>query len=414
MTTDSQDIFIGRQPILDRNQGLYAYELLFRRSLVNNAQVTDDVAATATVLTHVFSELGLETALGPYIGFVNLDATMLMSDVLEILPRERFVLEVLETVKITPDILQRCRKLKDLGFKLALDDFVTLEESYRPMLELADIVKVDVLGMDQQALSKTAQLLRAWPVRLLAEKVDNQAQVTQCRELGFELFQGYFFAKPTVISGKKLSQSELPLLRLLGLILGDAETAEIEGIFKQEPGLSLNLIRLTNSAALSLPQRIVSLRHAITVLGRRQLQRWLQLLLYTSSSASGNIANPLLQLAATRGRLMELLAGAMPGSNGDQEDHAFMTGIMSLMPALLQLPMEEILKSLPLAPSVRDALAGHQGQLGRLLALTEALEQPESTAYGTLIAQLPGLNAQTVNASLTQALAWASSIGRDA
>lgn len=166
----AQEIFIGRQPILDREQQLYAYELLFRSGAQNRAQVTDDLAATATVLSHVFSELGLEAALGPYLGFVNLDARMLASDAIELLPREKFVLEVLETVDITPEVVSRCRELKEKGFTLALDDFVAFEERHKPLLELADIVKVDLMGMEAAALHRTVAALRpgksgCWPKR---------------------------------------------------------------------------------------------------------------------------------------------------------------------------------------------------------------------------------------------------------
>lgn len=408
----SQDIFIGRQPILDRDQQLYAYELLFRRGTQNSAEVTDDLAATATVISHVFSELGLEAALGPYLGFVNLDAKMLASDALELLPKEKFVLEVLETVDITPEVVNRCRDLKDKGFTLALDDFVTFEERHAPLLDLADIVKVDLMGMDAGALEKTVKALRPWKVKLLAEKVDDEAQVRVCRDLGFELFQGYYFAKPTIIAGKKLSHSELALIRLLGLILDDAETPLIEDIFKQDPGLSLNLMRLTNSAASGLRQKIASLRHAITVLGRRQLQRWLQLLLYTNPSGGG--ANPLLQLAATRGRFMELLAGDLMGASRDFEDRAFMTGIMSLMPALLHVPIGEVIATLNVAPDVREALESRAGVLGRMLLLAQKQEEGDRDACFALIVELPGIDTERVNAILTQALAWANSIGQAA
>jgi c-di-GMP-related signal transduction protein len=413
MDTTAQDIFIGRQPILDRSQQTYAYELLFRRGQQNSAVVSDDLAATATVLTHVFSELGVEAALGPYLGFVNLDARMLMSDALEMLPREKFVLEVLETVEITPQIVHRCRQLKDMGFQLALDDFITFEERHRPLLEMADIVKVELMGMDNATLLNTTRTLRQWPVRLLAEKVDSEAQVKHCLDLGFDLFQGYYFAKPTIIAGKKLSHSELTLNRLLGLVLEDADTSLLEGIFKPEPGLTLNLMRLTNSAASGVRQKITSVRHAITVLGRRQLQRWLQLLIYADVAPGGNLASPLLQLAATRGRFMELLAGDLLGSSRDLEDRAFMTGIMSLMPALLHVPIGEVIASLNVAQDVRVALEKRSGVLGRMLHLAEELEKNDADACDGLIAELPGAAPERVNAALTQAMAWANNIGRE-
>ena len=407
------DIFIGRQPILDLGNQLYAYELLFRQGGQDSAQVSDDLAATATVLSHVFNELGIEEALGPYLGFINLDARMLLSDAIEMVPCDKFVLEVLETVEITGEIVERCQALKEMGYTLAMDDFVGLEERHRPLLDLVDIVKIDIMGMDDATLANTVAALKPWPVKLLAEKVDSDAQAQLCRQLGFTLFQGYYFAKPALVAGKKLSQSQASLLRLVGLILEDADTGELETTFKPEPGLTLNLLRLTNSAASGVRQKITSLRHAITVLGRRQLQRWLQLLLYTNPAAGSGLANPLMQLAATRGRFLELAAAGLAGASRELADHAFMTGIMSLMPALLQAPMEDILKTLPLLPKVRDALEARAGTLGKLLSLAESLEANDAGASRALMGELPGLNCDDVNRALTQALAWAASINRE-
>ncbi len=412
MDTPIQEIFIGRQPILDRDQRMFAYELLFRSGRQNFAQVSDDRMATATVLSHAITELGLEAALGPYLGFINLDARMLMSDVLEMLPRDKFVLEVLETVELTPQVVARCRALKDMGFTLALDDFVTLEDQHRPLLEMADIVKVELMGMSDADLAGTVKALRPWPVKLLAEKVDNEAQVKHCLELGFELFQGYYFAKPTIIAGKKLSHSEMTLNRLLGLILEDADTGDLETIFKPEPGLTLNLMRLTNSAASGVRQKITSVRHAITVLGRRQLQRWLQLLVYADASPNGPLASPLMQLAATRGCFMELIAGDLMGSDRDLVDRAFMTGIMSLMPALLHVPIGEVMKGLNVANDVREALETRHGVMGRMLQLAEKQEEGDLDACFALIVELPGLDTERVNAILAQAMAWANNLNR--
>ncbi|MEZ5614172.1 MAG: EAL domain-containing protein [Rhodocyclaceae bacterium] len=412
MDTPIQEIFVGRQPILDRDQRMFAYELLFRSGRQNFAQVSDDRMATATVLSHAITELGLEAALGPYLGFINLDARMLTSDVLEMLPRDKFVLEVLETVELTPQVIARCRALKDMGFTLALDDFVTLEDRHRPLLEMADIVKVELMGMSDTDLAGTVKALRRWPVKLLAEKVDNEAQVKRCLELGFALFQGYYFAKPTIIAGKKLSHSEMTLNRLLGLILEDADTGDLEAIFKPEPGLTLNLMRLTNSAASGVRQKITSVRHAITVLGRRQLQRWLQLLVYADAGPGDQLASPLMQLAATRGRFMELLAGDLMGSDRDLIDRAFMTGIMSLMPTLLHVPINEVMQGLNVANDVREALEARRGVLGRMLQLAEKQEEGDLEACFALIVELPGLDAERVNAILAQAMAWANNLNR--
>lgn len=408
----TDEVFIGRQPILDRSQQLFAYELLFRSGRQKNeAQVEDNLAATASVISHAFGDLGIEQALGPYKGFLNCDEALLLSDILEILPTDKIVLEVLETVDITPLIVDRCRELKARGFTLALDDFVNYEEKFKPLLELIEIVKVDLLPLDAAALARTTQALRRWPVKLLAEKVDSREQADVCHNLGYSYFQGYYFAKPAILAGRKLGHSQLALLRLLGLVLGDAETGELEGVFKQEPGLAMNLMRLTNSVATGVRTKVTSLRHAITVLGRRQLQRWLQLLLYTNP-AGGNVANPLLQLAASRGRLMELLSAKGHPGQREFEDRAFMTGILSLMPTLMGVAIEEILKGIHLAADVQTALVAREGELGTLLRLTEALEAADGAACHDLTERLTGLDHTVVNSCLAQALAWASNIAQ--
>ncbi len=406
----SEEIFIGRQPIIDREQQMFAYELLFRSGAkVNAANVDDDVAATANVNNRAFAEFGIEQALGPYKGFVNCDETLLFSDILEVMPTDKIVLEVLETVEVTPQIIERCKELKARGFTLALDDFTQYEDKFRPLLDFVEIVKVDLKLLDAPGLARTTQMLKRWPtLKLLAEKVDSREQSRYCMNLGYDLFQGYYFAKPAIIAGKKLGHSQLSLVRLLGLVLEDADTIVLEGVFKHEPGLAMNLMRLTNSVATGVLVKVTSLRHAITVLGRRQLQRWLQLLLYTNPQG-GNVASPLLQLAATRGRLMELLAAKLHPGRRDFEDHAFMTGIMSLMPTLMSAPFEEILRGISVAADVREALEKSEGELGSLLKLSGALEAGDGPACHDVSVQL-GFDAQTVNLCLTQALAWASSI----
>lgn len=410
----SEEIFIGRQPILDRNQQLVAYELLFRSgNQHNSANIQDHLGATASVINHAFAELGIEQALGPYKGFINCDESLLLSDLLEILPTDKIVLEVLETVEVTPMIIERCTELKARGFTLALDDFGHFEDKWKPLLDLVEIVKVDLMALSQEQLGTVTDALKRWPLTLLAEKVDSREQAEHCLQLGYHLFQGYYFAKPVIIAGKKLGHSQLALVRLLGLVLEDAETPTIEGVFKQEPGLAVNLLRLTNSVATGVRIKVTSLRHAITVLGRRQLQRWLQLLLYTNPAGGNQIASPLLQLAATRGRFLELLAGKLKPGVREFEDHAFMTGIMSLMPVLMGIPLEEILKGIEVSGDVLEALEHRSGQLGIMLHLAEALEADDGEICHLLTAQLPGADHMMVNACLTQALAWASNIGRE-
>ncbi len=413
MHATSQEVFIGRQPILDRSQRLVAYELLFRRGYKNAAEVDDHREATASVITRAFVDLGIEAALGPYKGYINCDASLLLSDMIEVLPPDKIVLEVLETVAVTPAIVERCLKLKSLGYSLALDDFVSDHERLRPLLEIVDIVKVDTMLLGAAELLEATRLLKRWPVRLLAERVESQETVAQCLADGYDLFQGYYFAHPAIIAGKKLGHSQLALLQLLSMVAANAETDELEAVFKQEPGLAVNLLRLTNSAGSGVRTRINSLRHAISVLGRRQLHRWLQLLMYTGAAQS-EAAGALLQLAATRGRLMELLSAKVAPDDRHAEDQAFMCGILSLMPALMGVPMTEILSTVGVATEVVGALESGAGSLGTLMTLAVALEGGDGEACHNATRKLPHLDADVVNACHTQALVWANSIERAA
>jgi c-di-GMP-related signal transduction protein len=407
----ADQLFLGRQPILDRNQQLFAYELLFRSGSHNFADITDSVAATSTVVANAFSELGIVDALGSYRGFINVDLEFLFNDVIELLPPQSVVLEILETVPPTEGVIDRCRLLKQAGFTLALDDVIQIEPQYAELLALIDIVKVDIQPLSRVELMQLVMKLKPMGKHLLAEKVDSREQMEQCLKLGFSLFQGYYFAKPVILTGKKLEHSRLSLVKLLGMIISDADTAELEKALKPEPGLTVNLLRMTNSVGAGSSEKITSLGHAITVLGRRQLQRWLQLLIFSAGNQNGT-SNPLLLLSATRGRLMELLAGKLQPGDIGFADQAFMAGIMSLMPALIGQPIAEIVAPLGLTTNVRDALCTGSGPLGALLRLAESSESGDLSGLTVALGELPGLSPKALNHAQTQALQWSNSISQ--
>jgi c-di-GMP-related signal transduction protein len=199
MPSHASEVFLGRQPILDRQKRLVAYELLYRGEGSDEAAVTDDAKATAQVLKHTFHELGVARVLGACRGFVNVDAEALMSRHIERLPTDRVVLEVLETVVIDEPLVRRCRDLKRRGFRFALDDFCRYEERFEPLLALVNIVKIDILQLERQALGRLVRRLKTCPARLLAEKVDTIERARQCLALGFDLFQGFFFGRPALL-----------------------------------------------------------------------------------------------------------------------------------------------------------------------------------------------------------------------
>lgn len=409
MSDQQQEFFLGCQPILDRRQSICAYELLFRSSQSNAADILDDLQASASVISYAFGDLGIGASLGKGKCFINVSKKLLMSSMVELMPNDRVVLELLESIDPEDAVLERCRELKGKGFLLALDDFeCDNEREKEKLLELVEIVKVDLTRVAPDKLAEFAQCLKRWPVSLLAEKVETTEQVKQCMDLGFSYFQGYYFARPHMIIGKRVDPSHMTLLHLLGMILEDADAHELEKLFKRAPDLSYNLLRLVNSVASGMHQKISTLKQAIVVLGQQQLLRWLQLLLFTERG-NENVTSPLLLLAAQRGKLLELLAIRIKPNNQEFHDRAFMAGILSLLDALLNQPLEDVIKQINLTSDVRQALLEREGKLGSMLELAEVLERNNFEKVIELSNQLE-LGMDDLMHAQAEAMAWASGV----
>ena len=408
------EIYLGRQPILNSAQSVIAYELLFRSGQAATAGVTNDLQATATVIVNTISNIGIENVLDQHSGFINVSYDLLMSDMLELLPRERMVLELLETVAIDDQVIARCRDLKNKGFRLALDDF-EYAPVYDPLFEIVDIIKFDVMLSDTPTIEKTLHHLKRWPrLQLLAEKVEDQAQFDCYKNLGFSLFQGYFFAKPVIISGKKANPDQLKLMRVISQLAADIEIAQIEQTFKESPNLTVGLLRLVNSVGMGMRNKVGSVKQALVVLGRSQLQRWLQLLLYAQDNAQS--ASPLMQLAATRAKTMELLMQRHPGKaqqGPDALDQAFMTGILSLVDAAMGVRMEDIIDQLGLIDEVKDAVLQRKGFLGQMLALVESVEAGDFNETARLLQALD-LKLADINQATLAAIQWVADLDKEA
>ncbi|MBU5636096.1 EAL domain-containing protein [Geomonas sp. Red69] len=375
-----EKFFLGRQPILDRTQQIMGFELLFRspESLLS-ANILDVQAASASVIVNALAQFGIQDVLGRHKGFFNVTREVLMSDAVELLPKNRVVIELLESIVADQEVFDRCRSLKALGFSLALDDHV-YSPAFHDIYRLVDIVKVDVLETPAHALPEMVENLRKWPLTLLAEKVENAEHYKYCSQLGFDLFQGYYFARPVVLRQNKIDIGKITMMQLMKQVMSDADWADIEETFKQNPGLTYNLLRLVNSVAMGLRVRIKTLRHALTVLGLEQLKRWITLALYACNDQNG-VQSPLLEMAATRGKLMELLILASRGRGaGELADQGFMVGILSLIDVLFEDAMAELVGKLNLVENVKSALLHHEGELGSLLVLAELLEQTDFPA----------------------------------
>jgi EAL and modified HD-GYP domain-containing signal transduction protein len=404
--------FLGRQPILDIRQEIVGYELLFRSTEKNCSEFENQDQASMSVISSALANFGLNDVLGDKDGYINITHDVLFSDMVEVLPPRQTVLELLESVELTDVVKERCRQLKRKNYRIALDDHVYSPE-HHDLYSFVDIVKIDLLETDPADLPEIVAALRRFPVTLLAERIETVERFQDCLELGFELFQGYFFARPVVLKRKGLEPSRTAMLRLLGNLQGETDFGKIEEIFRDHPELSYNMLKLVNSVHMGLREKIKSLRHAIMLLGLGKLRRWVQLAIFASADSRG-INNPLLEIAAVRGRLLEYLVMEhyhLPRGS-EQVDSAFMLGILSLVDVLFETPVEGIVRELRLNDEIAAALLNREGKLGALLALAETLEQAN---FGEVhhLTETSGIPVATLLAAQLDAFNWRTSIAQD-
>lgn len=411
------NLFLGRQPILDSTQALIGYQLLFRDSSENRAAPAQPGMATADVICKAFAELGLGSALGANKAFIIVDATSLGADTIELLPAAGVVFDLPASVAADPLVTARCHVLGQRGYTFCLTNLTEITEALVPLLKQAMFTKLNLRSLPDGVLRPLLAQLADYRPLPIATHVETRADHERAVALGFHFFQGYYFAEPTVVAGRKLDPATRVLIRLIKLLNDDAELDEIERAFKSEAALTVNLLRLTNSAAMGLRTRITSVRQAITVIGRRQILRWLQLLLY--SRQGGQHAdiehNPLMQLAAFKGNFMERLARRCYAEQRALPEAAFLCGLMSLMPAALGLPMAEILDQIAIGLELRLALLDREGELGLLLDLTDCYDNDDPAGADRVLAQLgQRISRATLNQCLTESMAWVQTLATEA
>ena len=408
---NSTEIFLGRQPILNSKRQTIAYELLFRALDGASNDDIDDLSATSTVIINTLSQFGLDRVLGKQDGFLNISTSLLLCETIELLPPERIVLEILEDVPINAQILARCQELKDLGFRLALDGFIFRSE-YVPLLPLLDFVKIDLTTAPLDKMSAIiAQIRKASPAKIIAKKVEQETLFLQCETWGFDAFQGYFYAKPTVIKGKKPQPNHMSLMRMMGLLLGDAELGELEVLFKNNPSLTLGLLRLVNSVGVGDGrQKFETIRHAIAMLGQKQLMRWVQLLLYATPDGEANSA--LMQQVASRARLMELIAKKIDTYQINFSDQAFMVGMLSMADAVMQTPLVDVLSEIGLSEELKNSILNHEGTHGNLLQLAKHIEQGNFEVAEKEIAEI-GISADGLLEIQLETMHWSNELGKE-
>lgn len=364
------DVFIGRQPIFDRHMRVYAYELLYRHGFVDHAVITDFNAASSEVVINSLIEVGLDRLVGTKKAFCNFTRDFLIKGASIPFPTNQLVIEVLETVTPETEVMDAIRSLSRSGHMIALDDFVVTDDLV-PLVALADVIKIDVLELSREEIvSQVEKLREVKTLKLLAEKVETHDEYVFCRDLGFDLFQGYFFSKPQVVSGRKTPPSRLAMLRLMSeLQRADIDLEKLEEIIQTDVNLSVKLLRQINSSFYSLMSEVKSIRQAIIYLGLQHIRNWACIV---SMGSIDDKPQELMLMALLRGKMCEIMSES---DDHEQRGMYFTVGLFSMLDSIMDLSMEEVLSTLPLTDEVNAALLQRDGMLGTTLSCVEAYER---------------------------------------
>lgn len=396
---DSRPLF-ARQPIYDQKLSVFGYELLYRPPSYDDP--FDDDKATSDVVLNAFTEVGLTRATESSHAFINFPTTWLLSP--PPFEPQSVVIEVLESVEVTSEILQAVRELKQQGYTIALDDFV-YSEAKQALIELADIIKIDVLHMQGEALETLIDQLKPFNKILLAEKVEDYQVFSRCQELGCTLFQGYFLCRPQIIEGQVLPANKLVVMRLLADLQNpDIDIKDLENSISNDPTLSVKLLKIINSAQYNLNKKVESLQKAIVLLGLQKLKAWASVI---ALSKLADKPSELLMLTLTRAKMLEVLAIE---ANKGNPDKYFTVGLFSSVDAFFDQPKDIILNSLPLEQDISAALINYQGELGTMLKAAIHFEQGEWGSIDWQSLKHSGVDEEMLEKAYIEALRWSLEI----
>ncbi|WP_127476445.1 EAL and HDOD domain-containing protein [Sulfurivermis fontis] len=391
------DVFVARQPIFDRRQQVVAYELLYRARDSRVAEISDPDLATTEVFINTFMDIGLDRVTGQRRAYINLTRPFLLGQYPLPFHQDSVTLEVLEDIVPDTELIEALRGLSQQGFEIALDDF-TFRPELVPLLRIADVVKLDIRQLDAEALQQHVALLRRFGVRLLAEKVETRAEFARCLELGFDLFQGYFFCAPAVLRGKQAVPSRLATLRLLHkLNVPEFRFDELAQTISTDATLAYKLLRYINSAYFGLRRKVESIRHALVLLGQKNIRIWLNLI---ALSHLQDKSHELMVTTLARARMCELIA--ISRGQEQDKDKYFLVGLFSALDAFVDMPMAEIIESISLADDIVEGITRRSGPLGTVLEMVLHTERGEWASMNPL-----GLSAAQINSAYLQSIAWA-------
>jgi len=395
-----ENIFIGRQAIYDKQLKVFAYELLSRSNAEHNEAFVGELNAnhaTTIVMLNALTEIGLHQIVGSHPAFINFTYDFLVGEYKIPELHNQIVLEILEDVKVTDELVTAVKKLSDNGYQIALDDFIYRDEML-PLIEIADIIKIDILQLDKLSLREHVKKLRQYDVLLLAEKVETQKQFELCTELGFDYFQGYFFCEPKIVEGQRAPSNRITIVNLLAQLQNpEVHIEKLEELISQDLALSFRLLKYINSAAFALQREVDSIHHAIVMLGLNTIRSLANLMLMSNIDDK---PHELLIIAIIRARMCEELA-----LNVDKKlkDTFFTAGLFSVIDALMDNSMEDVVAQLPLSVDLRDALLEQKGVIGEALKCCIAFERADWTAV-----QFQGLDAAVIQKAYFNAVIWSN------
>jgi EAL and modified HD-GYP domain-containing signal transduction protein len=397
-----RDVYVARQPIFDGSSKIFGYELLYRSGFENQYGAADGDHASLAVLSDSAFVFGVEALAGNGRAFVNFTRTALLNEYARVFPAQRLVVEVLENVQVDDEVREACRRLKNDGYMIALDDFDP-QGSTGALLDLADIVKVDFMAFKEPLeRNKIAQDLRRYGVTLLAEKVETAEDVEHARKFGYTYAQGYFFARPEISKGTRSSGLKPHRLQLLRELNGaDPDLDVIEELLRHDPSLAFQILRYLNSAAFGLRSRVQSIRQAVFMLGQAGLRTWATVVILADAGSERPLE--LIVTSVARGRFCEL-AGMAMGLTDRQHDLSLL-GLFSMIDAIVGQPLDTALDAVSLPPDVDAAIRGNPGPMTDVLALAKAYERADWSTVEELVART-GLQAADVPSIYLEAVNW--------
>ena len=366
------EVFVARQPIFDKKQNLFAYELLFRSGLENFYDPSQDGDhATKKLLSNSFLVIGMDTLTRGKRGFINFTKDLLTSGAASVLPKDLITIEVLENVEVDDSVIAACNQLKDSGYVIALDDFV-LTDRFKPLVEIADIIKVDFIQTQGDERQKVIERVNNKNIKFLAEKVETAEEFDQARSYGYSYFQGYFFSKPVVVKGRDIPGNKINLLNILHEVnKPDIELNKIDNIIKHDVALTYKLLRFINSAYFRFSVNVESIKHALVLLGIKEIKKWVSLI--ALSGMASDKPQELVSVSLFRAKFSESICPKI-GYRQRSSDF-FLMGLFSVIDALVDKPMEELLSDLPISEEIKHALMGRENVFRDVYSLIIAYEK---------------------------------------